>query len=175
MSGRNNELVARAVGAAPGRRVLDATAGLGGDACILAWLGCQVTLLERSAVLAAVLQDSLRRWADHEVTRDMTARLTLEHRDAFSYLCDNTLEVDVVYLDPMFPEKKTSAAVRGEMQLLQRFLGHGSDPTTLLQAALDSGAGRVVLKRPPDDRWQPPHPPSHVIGNRNARYDVFVR
>lgn len=43
--------------------VLDATAGLGRDAIVLARLGCVVTAVERSPVLAAMLRDALDRAA----------------------------------------------------------------------------------------------------------------
>jgi 16S rRNA (guanine1516-N2)-methyltransferase len=55
---------------------------------------------------------------------------------------------DVVYLDPMFPSRKKSALVNGPMQYLQQFLGEDQDAETLVQSALQSGAKRVVVKRP---------------------------
>jgi len=50
--GGRRELLARAIGVRHGRslNVIDATAGLGRDAFVLASLGCFVTLLERSPV-----------------------------------------------------------------------------------------------------------------------------
>src|SRR5690554_1818824 len=64
--GGTGQLVARAVGLHKTRarlHVLDATAGLGQDAFVLAGLGCQVTMLERNSVIHALLADGLSRAA----------------------------------------------------------------------------------------------------------------
>ena len=62
-SGRSRrQPIALAVGMRSGTRtVMDATAGLGGDAFLLAALGCTVTAVERSPVLAALIRDGLAR------------------------------------------------------------------------------------------------------------------
>ena len=41
--------------------MLDATAGLGRDAFVLASLGCQVTLIERVPAVAALLENGIER------------------------------------------------------------------------------------------------------------------
>jgi 16S rRNA (guanine1516-N2)-methyltransferase len=48
-------MIAKAVGIQPGIRpfVLDATAGLGRDAFVLATLGCEMVLCERQPIIAA--------------------------------------------------------------------------------------------------------------------------
>ena len=58
-----DQSIARAVGVKGGKRpsVLDATAGLGKDAFLLASFGCSVSLLERSALIHALLEDGLER------------------------------------------------------------------------------------------------------------------
>src|SRR5688572_20080391 len=62
--GGRGQPIARAIGLKPGVKppsVIDATAGLGRDAFVLACLGCEVTLLERSPTVAALLRDALER------------------------------------------------------------------------------------------------------------------
>src|SRR5690606_8938845 len=61
--GGRGQPLAKAVGLKGGEnpRVLDATAGLGRDAFVLACLGSVVTLVERSPVVAALLEDGLLR------------------------------------------------------------------------------------------------------------------
>ena len=69
-------MIAKAVGIAQGVRpqVLDATAGLGKDAFVLASLGCQMTLIERQPLIAALLEDGLARArGDDEVGRSPSA------------------------------------------------------------------------------------------------------
>ena len=61
--GGRGQSIAKAVGLKSGAMptVVDATAGLGRDAFVLASLGCKVTLNERSPVVGALLQDGLTR------------------------------------------------------------------------------------------------------------------
>ncbi len=174
-AGKKSELVARAVKAGAGVHVLDCTAGLARDAFVLAHLGCEVTLAERSTVIATLLLDSLKRAAQVPELSSAAARINLVNVDSLELMSQPGLDFDAVYIDPMFPEKQGTAAVRGPMQHLQRFLGTDEDVMSLLSAALHSGCSRVVLKRPPRGDWLPPIQPTHVFRNKNSRYEVFVR
>lgn len=163
------EIIAKAVGLKPGvrLRILDATAGIGRDSFILACLGCQVTLLERSPVLAILLQDALRH-VSH-------LPLSLHYSEATDYLqhCDATI-FDVIYLDPMFPEKTKAALVKKDMQILQGLVGADEDSEALFDAALKTGVKRVVVKRP---KTAPPlgaQAPSHQVLSQSYRFDVYL-
>lgn len=59
-------MIAKAVGIQQGvrPRVLDATAGLGKDAFVLASLGCEMSLIERQPLIGALLEDGLARGLD---------------------------------------------------------------------------------------------------------------
>jgi len=61
--GGRKQALAKAIGLKHGATptIIDATAGLGRDAFILATLGCHVQMLERSPVIAALLNDGLQR------------------------------------------------------------------------------------------------------------------
>ena len=173
-AGKKNELVAKAVGVRKGLRVLDCTAGLGRDGFLLAALGCEVTMLERSRVMYLLLKDGLGRAARHVELTNTSARIRLRHGDAKILIAELAADHDVLYLDPMFPEKKSSAAVKGDMQQMQRYLGSDQSAIQLLRHAQNSVCPKVVLKRPAlyvDQEGLEPH---HVVGNRNSRYEVFV-
>jgi len=174
-AGKKSELVARAVKAKAGLRVLDCTAGPAKDAFILAHLGCELVLLERSIVIATLLEDGLRRASQIPELARTVARMRIVTGDARQFLRDQNLDFDVIYIDPMFPEKQTSAAVHGDMQQLQRFLGTDGDAFDLLARALETSCPRIVLKRPPQSEWRGTVAPTHVVSNRNSRYEVFVR
>ena len=174
------ELLARAVGfKGKALNVIDMTAGLGRDAAVLALLGCRVTAVERDAVVFALLQDGLRRARNSPETPDaLDKRLTLVYADACEYLDGLAADArpDVIYLDPMFPERTQSALVKKEMRILSRLLGGEEDADQLLEAALRTGCHRVVVKRP----LHAPHvttslgtqPPLQFRG-RSARFDVY--
>lgn len=180
----------RAVGLVAGHRprVVDATAGLGRDSVLLASLGCAVRALERSAVVAALLQDGLRRAGDAGRTPgasladtrlgEAVERIELIRTDARQWLTSVPLEdrPEVVFLDPMFPERHKSAMVRKEMRLFRELVGEDLDADDLLAAALASAAPRIVVKRP---RGAPamggPRCPSHSHSCGVTRYDVYLQ
>jgi len=171
--------LARAIGASERRdlHVVDATAGWGTDSVVLAALGCRVCMIERDPVVALLLDDGLRR-ARHsakEAVRDIAGRLELRRGDARELL-DNWQGAppDVVLIDPMFPERSKSAAVRKEMRFFQQLVGSDEDAPALLRAALDRAVFRVAVKRP---RRAPPlagPKPSFAIAGRSTRFDVYA-
>ncbi len=167
-SGRKQPL-AKAIGLKSGNNptILDATAGLGRDAFILANLGCQVQMVERSPVVAALLYDGLQR------LNNLT-NLQLIHQDAQNWLPTLSLKPDVIYLDPMYPHRKKSALVKKEMQILQTIIGADIDSSALLTIALNSANKRVVVKRPKWATILNDIPPTFCINSVNTRFDVYL-
>ena len=110
--GGNGQAIAKATGVSgkfkPG--ILDLTAGMGGDSFVLASLGCEVQMLERNAIVFNLLQDGIARAVKSEDSslREIIARMRLLSGDARSYLQASMADdyVDVIYMDPMFPERK---------------------------------------------------------------------
>ncbi|MFH2002842.1 MAG: class I SAM-dependent methyltransferase [Planctomycetota bacterium] len=130
--------------------VLDATAGLGHDAFILAHKGCLVRAVERSPVLAALVQDGMDRAAlDPELERLFSERFSLVCADARDLLAGLEADraPDVVYLDPMFPAKKKSALVKKEMRIVRCLVGDDHDSEALLHAARERARHGVIVKR----------------------------
>jgi 16S rRNA (guanine1516-N2)-methyltransferase len=174
-SARNHPLV-KAVGLSRGNipTVVDATAGLGRDAFLLASLGAQVTLLERSPEVHALLQNGLARaGAEGPELAAVVARMTLVFGDARDLLPG--LRADVVTVDPMHPPRRNTALVKKEMRLLRQLAGTDADALQLMQAALSSACKRVVLKWPL--RAHPLHglgKPTYQITGKTVRYDVFI-
>lgn len=175
-AGRGHALV-RAVGLKPGRplAVIDATAGLGRDAFLLASLGARVTLVERVPAVYARLAAGLAALAAAAPeAAAVAARMTLLAGDARILLRE--LTADVVMVDPMHPARSGSALVKAEMRRLRALVGDDPDSAELVAAALASTASRVVLKWP----LRAPLPaglpaPSHALRGKTVRYEVFVR
>ena len=174
-SGRDHPLV-KAAGLRKDRvpTVVDATAGLGRDAFLLASVGANIVLLERSADVHALLKDALARAsAASPDLADVIARMTLIHGDARDHLPE--LRPDVVLVDPMHPPRQNSALVKQEMRLLSGIVGADEDSHELMQVALASARERVVLKWPL--RAQPlleSPKPSHQFAGKTVRYEVFL-
>ncbi len=171
----HNEMLGRAVGVGKrgGLRVVDATAGLGRDSFVLADLGCEVTLCERNPLFACLLDFALSaaREGDDPWLNEVCRRMRL-HRGPAQEL---ELDADVIYLDPMFPERAKSAAVKKEMALFQLLLREEpEDGGALLSWALSRPVARVVVKRPPRAPDLGGCAPSHRISGKAIRYDVYV-
>src|SRR5690554_1115755 len=175
--GGSGQLVARAVGlqkAKAGLHVLDATAGLGQDAFVLASLGCHVSLFERNPVIHALLADGLARAALNPECSPVVARMTLEAGSSINWLAQADPEsVDVVYLDPMFPHRDKSALVKKEMQVFRQVVGDDDDSAQLLQAALKAARYRVVVKRPRKAPAVEGSEPATRIEGKSSRYDIY--
>lgn len=175
--GGRGQDIAKAIGLNKGAtpRVLDATAGLGRDAFALASLGCHVDMLERSPAVYALLVDGHARAlrASSEVA-DIARRMTV----FFGSLLDGAIphaNVDVIYLDPMFPERQKSALVKKDMRFFHSVVGDDPDADTLLTAALAVDCARVVVKRPSKAPFLNGEKPSHQIIGKSIRYDIYVK
>jgi len=175
--GGRNQPLARAIGLKKGATpsVVDATAGLGRDAFVLATLGCTVNMIERSPIIALLLQQALNQGQQHPDISDICQRLTLINHDASDYLLTLPPEQqpEVIYLDPMYPGRQKKAQVKKEMQLLQKLLGKDLDSERLLHAALKTAHKRVVVKRPKGAEPLAGTAPHSCIESPNTRYDLY--
>ena len=174
--GRGQDLP-KAAGFKPGinPHIIDATAGLGRDAFLLASLGATVTMIERSTDMHALLLDGMVRALDTGgVTAEIISRMTLIHGDAIELL--PSLSPEIVFVDPMHPPRNKSALVKAEMRQIRAIVGIDDDQTRLMQTALAHASRRVVLKWPAKAAPMADIPPaSHQIIGKSVRYDVFMR
>ena len=176
-----SELLGKAVG--HGRktslRILDATAGLGRDAFVLADLGCEVVMCEREPVILEMLRCGLQSATSSSDIwlSGVVQRMRLCSHDARHMRAKEVQGMDVIYLDPMFPQRTKSAAVKKEMALFQLLLECSADPQdadALLAWALEQDTARVVVKRPSKAPNLATLKPSHCIEGKSVRYDVYV-
>ena len=188
----------RAVGIKGGvrPRILDATAGFGKDAFLLASQGCRVHMLERDERVYALLRDGLRRGLDSvdldalESLRRLTLErrnfldtpllmpssaesggLQSERRDAGDYCAESW---DVVTLDPMFPESKKSARVKKDMFALQGLLGAADDAEQMWATACRIAQKRVVVKRSKSAPALGDRAPDIQFKGSSSRFDVYL-
>lgn len=180
--GGRGQSIAKAVGLKQGvtPTVVDGTAGLGRDAFVLASLGCKVIMVERHPVVAALLEDGLRRaYEDAEIGEWMRDLMSLFHGSSISALADaaksSGTEIDVVYLDPMYPHREKSALVKKEMRVFQTLVGADLDADGLLAPAMALATKRVVVKRPDYAGDLDGVKPSMIIASKKNRFDVYVR
>lgn len=176
--GGSGQMIAKAIGIRSGIRptVLDATAGLGRDAFVLAQLGCSLRLVERHPLVAALLEDGLQRAAEDVEVAPIVARMRLSADNAITLMRDWREAIpQVIYLDPMFPHRQKSALVKKEMRLLRPLAGDDEDAPALLAAALALASYRVVVKRP---RQAPPitgQAPGYALNGQSCRFDIYPK
>ncbi len=171
-----NQNIAKALGIKGSQRpvVLDATAGLGKDAFLMASLGCEVSLLERSALVYRLLADGLARTEYYgEEISAILGRMDLQFGDLLKFKAD-AQQFDVVYLDPMFPQRRKSAKVKKDMALLQQLLGHQTDGAELLDRAKLLAKKRVVVKRAKLSPHLGSDKPDIEFKGSSSRYDVYL-
>jgi 16S rRNA (guanine1516-N2)-methyltransferase len=177
--GGRKETLVRAMGIKGKHRptVLDGTAGLGRDAFVLACQGCKVEMLERNPVIAALLEDGLRRaGGDPEIGPMVRERMSLRRGDSLLELArfPDDRRPEVVYLDPMYPHRDKSALVKKEMRILRTLVGDDEDSDRLLSAALTVAIKRVVVKRPATAPPLPGSKPDLVYETKSHRFDVYL-
>ena len=146
---------------------VDATAGL-------AAAGFVVTMFEKDPVIAALLRDALERAARVPELAPVAERMTLVEGDSVAGLRCLGFSPDVVFLDPMFPERTKSAAVKKKFQLLHHLERPCDNEEELVEAALAARPRKVVIKRPPKGPLLAGARPSYQVFGKAVRYDVLV-
>ena len=175
--GGRGEAIAKAVGVKGNYlpTVVDATAGLGRDAFVLASIGCQVTMFERHPVVAALLADGLdRAYQDPTIGQLLQKQLRLIYNSSLHGLSLYQDKPDVVYLDPMFPHRQKSALVKKEMRIFQQLVGNDLDAEELLEPARRLAKKRVVVKRPDYAPFLANQKPTAEIKTKNHRFDIYT-
>jgi 16S rRNA (guanine1516-N2)-methyltransferase len=167
-----NERLARAFGLKKKSQptIIDATGGLARDSFIIASLGFHVTILERSPIIHALIRDGIQR-AKQKI--EAVNRLLLIQANAIHWLNQNT-QPDIIYLDPMFDERKKSALPKKEMLIFHDIVGDDSDSPQLLITALACAKQRVVVKRARLASYLNEIIPTYSLKGNSCRFDVYL-
>lgn len=153
---------------------VDATAGLGEDAFLLAAAGFHVQLYERNPVISVLLFDALKRGMENPELASVIGRMELHMEDSIAMLPKLTTSPDIVVLDPMFPNRQKSGLIKKKFQLLQQLEQPCSEEEALLHAAISCCPRRIVIKRPLKGPCLAGVKPSYTIKGNAIRYDCIV-
>ncbi|MFT7558864.1 MAG: 16S rRNA (guanine1516-N2)-methyltransferase [Flavobacteriales bacterium] len=180
--GGRGQAVAKAVGIKSGfiPSICDLTAGMGGDAFVLAGLGCEMSLYERHPIVHCLLAGGLMS-ANVFLSNsgdgglfDTIQRMSIYNQSSLELNADVAL-YDVVFLDPMFPErKKKSAQVKKEMRVFHDLVGEDLDADGLLVIAKKLAKKRVVVKRPKIAPFLNGEKPSLSQQGKSTRFDIYL-
>lgn len=168
-AGKKQGLI-RACKPKPQVKIIDATAGWGRDAAILASFGAEVIMLERHPIMAALLEDALER---RDALSQSRLHVSLVRQDAFTYLKQLPASAypQIIYLDPMHPVRHKSALVKKELQVLQHMIGSDDDAQELLSLALTKACDKVVVKWP--QSLAPLLAPTGQVAGKTVRFDIY--
>jgi 16S rRNA (guanine1516-N2)-methyltransferase len=181
--GGKGQMIAKAVGIKAGvyPQILDATAGLGKDAFVLATLGSRVDMIERSPLVHTLLENGLSRAREFAAESDsdlfeILQRMQLLHHASQNYLQNLSVDnyPDVIYLDPMFPDREKTAEVKKEMSAFHSLVGKDEDADQLLPLALARVNYRVVVKRPRKAPFLNNQTPSFQLEGKSSRFDIYT-
>ncbi len=179
--GGRGQAISKAMGLKSGitPSILDTTAGLAGDAFVLATLGCPVTMIERSPIIYCLIENALERASLNENFQTILNQgFHVINQDSNAYISEQRVtdndRPDVIYIDPMYPDRKKSALVKKDMQVLQRLHGIDDNTAELLDNALQYARKRVVVKRPLQAEPISKKKPNTCIKSKKTRYDIYT-
>ncbi len=173
------ELIAKAVNHKTHPTVWDATGGLGRDAFVLASLDLNLCVFEQNPTVFALLQDGVIRALSDESVAEIVARITLIQDDAVIALPQRATQYgkpDVIYLDPMYPQRQKSAAVKKEMAYFHTLVAQSNQQNdcALLSMAQQNAQKRIVVKRPRLGEYLANQKPAYQYIGKSTRFDVYL-
>ena len=154
--------------------VLDATAGMGEDSLLLAAWGCKVFLYESDHIIASLLRDAMKKADKYPRIGQAVSKMTLFEEDSISAMKNLKEPVDVIYLDPMFPERQKSGLIKKKFQLLQKLEAPCTNEEDLLNAAMAANPSKIVIKRPLKGPFLAGVKPAYSLKGKAIRYDVIL-
>ncbi|WP_425619656.1 class I SAM-dependent methyltransferase [Buchnera aphidicola] len=156
--------------------ILDLTAGLGNDAFIFSFLGCQVLMIERNPVIAALLTDGLyRAYKNIKIGFWLKKRLHLIINDSMNILKSSIFKPDIIYIDPMYPIVKNKSLPKKNMQILRFLIGHHDDDYEyILYMSKKLAKNRIIVKRPSYAQPLSKDKINFFIKTKHHRFDIYL-
>ena len=153
-------------------RVFDATAGFLSDSLIFLALGHKVIACEQSMVLFLLLNDAIYR-AKEEL--NFLENLELLNGNAIE-IYKQTKNIDVIYLDPMYPENKKNVLRSGNINYIKKILKIEKIDNLEDKIFFDfkkNDFKKIILKRPIkskiiDDNL------NYQIKGKSTRFDIYI-
>ena len=170
-----HEMIAKAVKTdKKGLTAVDATAGMGEDSLLIAACGYDVTLHEQNPVVALLLKDAVRRAKKIPELKEIASRMHVVEGNSIELLSNRLDPVDVIYLDPMFPERQKSSLINKKLQLIQKMEAPCSEEDELFDAAIKAGPSKIIVKRPLKSPYLAGRKPNYSLEGKAIRYDCYA-
>lgn len=152
--------------------IFDGTAGLLSDALIFLALGHNVIACEQSTIIFLLVRDAIER-AKEELP--YIENLKLFNGNSFECF-KNQKNIDVIYLDPMYPESKKNILRSGNIALIKNILEIEMIKDcgdNIFYEFKESDFKKIILKRPIkaellDSKF------NYQIKGKSTRFDVYI-
>lgn len=157
---------------------IDATAGLGEDALLLAAAGFNVKLFEKDEIIFALLNDTMARTnnlpntEEYSILKDAVSRMKIFNEDSINGM-RKVPSPDIVFLDPMFPMRRKNSLVGKKLQVLQQLELPCNNEKELLDAAISLKPKRIIIKRPPKGPYLAGVKPTFSLSGKSIRIDCL--
>ena len=153
--------------------IFDATAGLLTDSMIFLSLGHKVVAVEQSKILFSLVKDAI-----------MRAKAKIPELENLIFLNDNSLDVyksmsediDVIYLDPMYPIFKKNTKKSGKIESIKKILdleNFKDENDNFIENFFDVDYRKIILKRPLKHRKNYSNINYQVFG-KTTRFDIYL-
>ena len=152
--------------------IFDGTAGLLSDTIIFLALGHKVVACEQSKIIFLLVQDAIER-AKAELPF-LENLLLLNGKSEIQY--KETQNIDIVYLDPMYPEPSKNALRSGDISTISHILDLESindDGDAIFFSIKDSNFKKIILKRPIKADIIDKNINYQVKG-KSTRFDIYI-
>lgn len=157
-----------------GRKAIDATAGMGEDAFLLAAQGYEVTLYRAESGRCCPFERRTAARKEYPILKEIAARMKLVEGDSVECMSKLLDPVDVIYLDPMFPARQKSSLINKKLQLIQKLEPPCSEETDLFDAAIKATPEKIIVKRPLRSEFPCRRKPSYTLNGKAIRYDCYT-
>lgn len=159
-----------------GVKVLDLTCGLAIDSFHFLQLGAEVTAVERQALIYFLLWS-----ASLELPKDRPIQFVFrEAKDFLNSRSNLAQDFNIVYFDPMYPDKKKKSAIpRQEMLLFRHLVGQDLDADEVFDEITKTQVDKIIVKRPLHAESLKSGSPAYlkpiIYQGKMVRYDVYNR
>ena len=152
--------------------ILDGTAGFLSDTLIFLALGHKVIACEQSEILFMLLNDAIDRAKNKLI---FLSNLKLIHGNAID-IYKTTKDIDLIYLDPMYPDNKKNTHRSGNMNNIKNILEIEMIKNLEDKIFFDfkkEQCKKIVLKRPIKSKIID-HNLNYQVKGKSTRFDVYI-
>ena len=124
-------------------------------------------------LIAILLKDAIRRAKKNPQLKDIVGRMHLVVGNSIELLSEHMPNLNLIYLDPMFPESRKSGLTNKKLQLIRKMEPPCFEEEKLFEAAIKAAPDKVIVKRPLKSDYLAGKSPNYSLNGKAIRYDCY--